>query len=490
MELMGVYNLVISVVNVYCFVGFMQCLLEAPSLYEKTPNAKLSFIFYVYWITKVCELLDTVFMILRHRFRQISPLHVYHHASMLLLSDLGYTRYAWAAFAMPLMLNALVHVFLYLYYGLTAMGWQPSWKRRLTELQIVQFVIDLVHASIGVLYHNFCYWSKENNMKALLFGLACLSSSISVLGVPVSEVSAEQPAPGSPKLICYYNFWSQYRSGVGKFTPEDIDPELCTHIIVSFVKIKNGLLDMKATFEGSTQEELLEGIKGLTSKNPALKSDEDHFLSLHQTLRAGLEDQYLLGTVVSSKPTFFTASYYHLPEVSQVVDFLNIITYDYHGHWDNQTGHNAPLFAPEGSLSFSDTLEALVDMDIPKDKIVLGFPTYGRSFTLSDSEAQEVGAATEGPGEGGELSSMPGTLTYYEICKILMVQGNQWISFDDMSSMEAKAQVMNDNGLHNAFVWALGMDDFTGTQCQDVMPFPLIRTLKNSLQPTEEVHEE
>ncbi|TRY80605.1 hypothetical protein TCAL_03002 [Tigriopus californicus] len=432
-QLMGVYNLVISVVNVYCFVGFMQCLLEAPSLYEKTPNAKLSFIFYVYWITKVCELLDTVFMILRHRFRQISPLHVYHHASMLLLSDLGYTRYAWAAFAMPLMLNAL----------------------------------------------------------ALLFGLACLSSSISVLGVPVSEVSAEQPAPGSPKLICYYNFWSQYRSGVGKFTPEDIDPELCTHIIVSFVKIKNGLLDMKATFEGSTQEELLEGIKGLTSKNPALKeSDEDHFLSLHQTLRAGLEDQYLLGTVVSSKPTFFTASYYHLPEVSQVVDFLNIITYDYHGHWDNQTGHNAPLFAPEGSLSFSDTLEALVDMDIPKDKIVLGFPTYGRSFTLSDSEAQEVGAATEGPGEGGELSSMPGTLTYYEICKILMVQGNQWISFDDMSSMEAKAQVMNDNGLHNAFVWALGMDDFTGTQCQDVMPFPLIRTLKNSLQPTEEVHEE
>ncbi|XP_059098209.1 elongation of very long chain fatty acids protein 5-like [Tigriopus californicus] len=166
-QLMGVYNLVISVVNVYCFVGFMQCLLEAPSLYEKTPNAKLSFIFYVYWITKVCELLDTVFMILRHRFRQISPLHVYHHASMLLLSDLGYTRYAWAAFAMPLMLNALVHVFLYLYYGLTAMGWQPSWKRRLTELQIVQFVIDLVHASIGVLYHNFCYWSLGYGLSML-----------------------------------------------------------------------------------------------------------------------------------------------------------------------------------------------------------------------------------------------------------------------------------------------------------------------------------
>lgn len=60
-----------------------------------------------------------------------------------------------------------VHVFLYLYYGLTAMGWQPSWKRRLTELQIVQFVIDLVHASIGVLKHNFCYWSLGYGLSML-----------------------------------------------------------------------------------------------------------------------------------------------------------------------------------------------------------------------------------------------------------------------------------------------------------------------------------
>lgn len=47
-------------------------------------------------------------MVLRHRFRQVSTLHVYHHASMLILSEMGYKKYAWAAFAMPLTLNALV----------------------------------------------------------------------------------------------------------------------------------------------------------------------------------------------------------------------------------------------------------------------------------------------------------------------------------------------------------------------------------------------
>lgn len=311
-------------------------------------------------------------------------------------------------------------------------------------------------------------------MRGLLLPLVCLTSTIGILGVPVSDVSLEEATPESQKLICYYNLWSQYRSGVGKFTPQDIDPELCTHIIVSFIKINDGVLDMKATFEGSEQEGLLEEIKSLTLKNPALKvlvsaggfsatdsedyvqigqskeaqeaftksvlealkehnlagfvvnweflkeSDEGHFLELHQTLREGLGDQYVLGTVVSSKPEAFTASYYNLPELSKVVNFLNIITYDFHGYWDNKTGHNAPLYAPEGSLSFSHTLEGLLEMDIPKEKVIMGFPTYGRSFTLADPENHEVGAAIQGPGEGGALSDMSGALTYFEICKILM----------------------------------------------------------------------
>jgi len=56
--------------------------------------------------------------------------------SMLLLSDIGYTTYPFPAFAFPLMLNSLVHVFLYAYYGLSAAGHTPGWKKRLTEMQV------------------------------------------------------------------------------------------------------------------------------------------------------------------------------------------------------------------------------------------------------------------------------------------------------------------------------------------------------------------
>ena len=106
------YNIIISLVNVLCFIGFMISLFKSDSLFSKKPDAFLRDVYWVYWITKIVELSDTVFMVLRHRFRQVSPLHVYHHATMLLLSEIGYRKYYWAAFAMPLMLNALVILFI------------------------------------------------------------------------------------------------------------------------------------------------------------------------------------------------------------------------------------------------------------------------------------------------------------------------------------------------------------------------------------------
>lgn len=41
------------------------------------------------------------------------------------------------------------------------------------------------------------------------------------------------------KLVCYYTNWSWYRPGLGKYTPEDIDPTLCTHIVYGFAVLGN-----------------------------------------------------------------------------------------------------------------------------------------------------------------------------------------------------------------------------------------------------------
>lgn len=60
------------------------------------------------------------------------------------------------------------------------------------------------------------------------------------------------------------------------------------------------------------------------------------------------------------------------------LDFLNIMAYDFHGKWESQTGHNAPLFAPNSDsewrkqLSVSHACGMWTKLGAPKEKMVIG----------------------------------------------------------------------------------------------------------------------
>jgi elongation of very long chain fatty acids protein 6 len=94
------------------------------------------------WLTlfmasKLPELLDTVFLVLRKR--PVSFLHAYHHASVML--------YCWHAFALQSHLglyftamNYIVHAVMYFYYALTSAGCAPPWGTAVTLLQISQML--------------------------------------------------------------------------------------------------------------------------------------------------------------------------------------------------------------------------------------------------------------------------------------------------------------------------------------------------------------
>ncbi|XP_050393077.1 elongation of very long chain fatty acids protein 1 [Patella vulgata] len=155
------HNFGCCLVSLITLCGFLYGVYLSGSIYSKTPSSFLKLCFWLYWTTKNVELLDTVFMILRHRSRQISFLHVYHHSSMLLLSNIAYNSYYWPAIASILALNSFVHVVLYLYYGLSALRPQnpPQWKKQVTQIQILQFVFGFVLAFYGYANGHYCIYS-------------------------------------------------------------------------------------------------------------------------------------------------------------------------------------------------------------------------------------------------------------------------------------------------------------------------------------------
>lgn len=57
-----------------------------------------------------------------------------------------------------------------------------------------------------------------------------------------SFIQPYQPKPNTPFdpiIVCYLGSWSVYRPSLAKFTPENINPFLCTHIIYAFAGISS-----------------------------------------------------------------------------------------------------------------------------------------------------------------------------------------------------------------------------------------------------------
>jgi len=51
------------------------------------------------------------------------------------------------------------------------------------------------------------------------------------------------------------------------------------------------------------------------------------------------------------------------------------------------------------------------------EKLVLGIPNYGRSYTLLDSDNNELGSSANGRGHQGKYTKEDGYLAYYEVIK-------------------------------------------------------------------------
>lgn len=365
----------------------------------------------------------------------------------------------------------------------------------------------------------------------------------------------------SSKLVCHVTNWAQFRPNAGRFTPDNVDPFLCTHVIYSLATINS--FNQLTSIEWNDKE-MYARLSNLKTVNPALRTllsvggtvngispfiamsakaesratfikSAISFLREHMFDGLNLDWQYpgnsggpeekerftLLITELSeafdseAKDTRksrlqLTANVaglrsiidkaYEVEKIVPHLEFLNVLTYDFHGHWDPVTGHNSPLYrGSEDSASYyhhniNSSLSYWLELGAPAELLLMGFPTYGRTFRLS-SASSGLGAPASGAADLGIYTGTAGFWAYYEICDFIQSAtvsriidqkvpfatfASAWVGYDDMESILHKVQWMTNNNLGGAHVWTLDMDDFSGSFCS-AGSFPLVNHLRVSM---------
>ena len=94
--------------------------------------------------------MDTIFFVIRKKNSQISTLHVIHHGIMPFSVWWGVKFVPGGHATFFGFLNSIVHMVMYTYYGLAALGPHMNrflwWKKYLTAFQMIQFVMIGVHS--------------------------------------------------------------------------------------------------------------------------------------------------------------------------------------------------------------------------------------------------------------------------------------------------------------------------------------------------------
>ncbi|XP_060658253.1 elongation of very long chain fatty acids protein F-like [Drosophila nasuta] len=169
-----VYNVFQMIYNVILFCMIVYYCIIKPT-YDFTCMETLSFdhprknmeraLSYAFFVNKIIDLLDTIFFVLRKSYKQITVLHVYHHVLMVFLPYWVVRFYGVGAqFVTTAFLNTFVHAVMYLYYMITAMypGMKGSlwWKKYITVLQIIQFLIGMIQSAYILNFNPECDFPK------------------------------------------------------------------------------------------------------------------------------------------------------------------------------------------------------------------------------------------------------------------------------------------------------------------------------------------
>ena len=206
-------------------------------------------------------------------------------------------------------------------------------------------------------------------------------------------------------------------------------------------------------------------------------ADRENFTLLLQTVRDSLDAlgrpagvRFLLTAALPSDRS--RAEGMDVREIARILDFVNIMTYDFYGPWDTRANHNAPLYASEGSDSSRSVHGAFMlyheAYGIAADRINLGVPFYGHTYRdCTALNALHAGSDTAHfPKEGAFYNTIADRMKHFtrrwdDRAKVPYLVSKDWkmiVSYDDEESVAWKARYVVEKGARGLIIWEVTAD--------------------------------
>ncbi len=276
-----------------------------------------------------------------------------------------------------------------------------------------------------------------------------LAAAVAVISLSSHAIETKQTKSGSAGaasaasdkerkvLMGYYPNWSHYNG----FTAEKIPFEYLTHLLYAFyIPDNSGNLTNSDALDAENFKEVIrlgheKGVKILVSiggasqsasfpvlaANPAsranfikncvklaedfkldgidldweypLEPDGDNQLKLHREMRAALDKLPRKVLFSAAVPPVDYWAHWSQDETFRLLDYVNIMTYDFMGTWEKNVIPNCSMDQTKLSLEYYEKKRG-----VPRSKLVAGSAFYGKSFDAATGMNQPH----EGKGSGND----------------------------------------------------------------------------------------
>lgn len=200
----------------------------------------------------------------------------------------------------------------------------------------------------------------------------------------------------------------------------------------------------------------------------AIPEDKENFTLLLQEMRQQLSafEEYKTLSIAAGALKSYIADT-HMKEVAQLLDYVQMMSYDLFGGWDVVTGHHAALYASgEGVANSREIIEMFVNEGVPIEKIVMGAAFYTREW--SGVKSSIPGSPVKGAGGNHSYDEVLGLLAdknneykkYWDdkAKAAYLYNGDIFMSYEDEEALAYKAAYVKDSNMYGMMYWEYGQD--------------------------------